>query len=376
MKGPWEGWSDPYREVLYHGGIPETYFWPYIQTRWGASDQQVEDLWAETVEHPYNDEFWQSKAAKLEQIEVPALVVASWSDHGLHTRGTLEGFRRISSEKKWLLIHGRKKWSHYYDPENVAMQRQFFDHFLKGAAPEPEWPKVRYELRTSAGSQTSHTASAWPFPETEYRRLHLSADSGLLVDDAPKSSATVSYDSLADDGEAIFELRFDAETAIAGHSILRLWISADDSDDADLFVALEKLDKAGEAVGFVHYAIHEDGPAAMGWLRVSQREKDEQRSQSFLPVLAHRRTQKIEPGVPVEVEVEIWPSGTLFAAGEGLRLRIAGRDLRTYPKPLIYARHEDTVNRGAHRIWTGDDKQSWLQLPFLRSPTRPMVLSV
>src|ERR1035438_4003175 len=32
---PWEGWSDTYREVVRHGGIPETYFWPYIGQRWG-----------------------------------------------------------------------------------------------------------------------------------------------------------------------------------------------------------------------------------------------------------------------------------------------------------------------------------------------------
>src|SRR5215813_6823238 len=30
---PWEGWSDTYREVARHGGIPETYFWPYIGRR-------------------------------------------------------------------------------------------------------------------------------------------------------------------------------------------------------------------------------------------------------------------------------------------------------------------------------------------------------
>ena len=78
---PWEGWSDPYREVVRHGGIPDTYFWPHIQVRWGASNQLVEDLWAESAEHPLFDEFWKSKAPDLKKIRVPAYVVASWSDH-------------------------------------------------------------------------------------------------------------------------------------------------------------------------------------------------------------------------------------------------------------------------------------------------------
>jgi predicted acyl esterase len=64
--------------------------------RWGASDRQVEDLWAQTVEHPYFDAYWRSKVADFSAIDVPAYVVASWSDHGVHTRGTLEGFKGLS----------------------------------------------------------------------------------------------------------------------------------------------------------------------------------------------------------------------------------------------------------------------------------------
>jgi len=36
-----------------------------------------------------------------------AMVYASWSDHGLHTRGSIEGFERISSGEKWLWCTGR-----------------------------------------------------------------------------------------------------------------------------------------------------------------------------------------------------------------------------------------------------------------------------
>jgi hypothetical protein len=84
--------------VVRHGGIPETSFWPYIWQRWGASVTEVEDLAAETAAHPFYDDFWRSKSADLEKITVPAFVVASWSDHGLHSRGTLEGFRRRAAK--------------------------------------------------------------------------------------------------------------------------------------------------------------------------------------------------------------------------------------------------------------------------------------
>jgi hypothetical protein len=364
---PWEGWSDTYREVVRHGGIPDTYFWPYIQVRWGASNQLVEDLWAETAEHPFFDDFWASKAAHLEKIRVPAYVVASWSDHGLHTRGTLEGFRLISSTDKWLEVHGRKKWAHYYDPDSRRRQLAFFDHFLKGTAAAPTWPRVDVEMRERYYEGRRHHSTAWPLPEIAYEKYYLSAESGTLALDTPAKQTSCSYDSLSEDSEVVFDLRFENDTDIVGHIRLKLFVSADETDDLDLFVALEKIDAQGQRVGFTHYAIFEDGPLALGWLRVSHRELDPQRSTDYLPVLAHQRESKVTPGQIVATDIEIWPSGTHFSAQETLRLRIKGRDVYQPQKPLLYARHEDTVNRGPHRIWTGGDSGSWLQIPVLRA---------
>ena len=88
---PWEGWSDTYREVARHGGIPETYFWPYIGERWGYGTGRVEDLGAETAAHPLFDDFWASKAAPLGQITVPGLrgreLVGSGPAYPGHVRG-------------------------------------------------------------------------------------------------------------------------------------------------------------------------------------------------------------------------------------------------------------------------------------------------
>jgi hypothetical protein len=36
-----------------------------------------------------------------------------------------------------------------------------------------------------------------------------------------------------------------------------------------------------------------------------------------------------------------------------------------YPKPLTYARHEDTVNRGTHRVHTGGRFDAHLLVPVL-----------
>jgi hypothetical protein len=53
------GASPPrYRREAGPGGIPETYFWPYIGERWGYGTGRIEDLAGETAAHPLFDDFW------------------------------------------------------------------------------------------------------------------------------------------------------------------------------------------------------------------------------------------------------------------------------------------------------------------------------
>ena len=89
------------------------------------STTRVENFLEMCKQHPLFDDYWASKNADLSKITVPAFVVASWTDHGLHTRGTLEGFKKIASKDKWLMVHGRKKWWHFYQWENVEKQGSF-----------------------------------------------------------------------------------------------------------------------------------------------------------------------------------------------------------------------------------------------------------
>jgi predicted acyl esterase len=362
---PWEGWSDTYNEIVRHGGIPETWFWPHIQVRWGASDKMVEDLWALTREHPFFDDYWKSKVADFAAIDVPAYVVASWTDHGVHTRGTLEGFKRISSDRKWLEVHGGKKWGYYYEPPSIARQTAFFDHVLKGEANEvAEWPPVLLHVRDRHGVATLKRSEQWPVEKTDYRRLYLDAAGGTLSPEPPTEAATASYDPLDQLQEAHFDYRFEAETELVGHMKLQLTVSTEGADDMDLFVVVEKY-SGGERVPFTHWAVFEDGPLAHGWLRLSRRELDAERSTDHQPVLTNASEWKVAPGEKVEAQIEILPSGTRFAAGDVLRVRIKGRDIYTYPKPQLYMRHEDTVNGGVHHIHTGPGTQSHLLIPVV-----------
>lgn len=366
---PWEGWTDTYREVARHGGIPETSFWPYLPGRWGHGINRVEDLRRGTEEHPFYDDFWRSKTADFSKITVPAFVVASWTDQALHTRGTLEGFKHIRSEQKWLEVHGRKKWAYYYEPDSVRRQQVFFDHFLKGMDNEiADWPRVRLEVRRSYYVGDFRAETEWPIARTGYVPLYLDAATRGMSREPIAAESQVAYDATkrGEDAErAVFDFAFDEPTELVGHMKLKLWVATDKGDDMDLFVAVQKLAADGAVVPFAYYAQFEDGPVALGWLRVSHRELDPDLSTPYQPVLKHERELKVAPDEIVPVEIEIWPSGTRFEAGERLRLIVQGCDIYDYPKPSVYARHEELVNQGTHVIHTGGGCDSHLLIPVI-----------
>jgi uncharacterized protein len=377
---PWEGFTDWYREFAYHGGIPETSFVVRGSANLQWSTTRTEDTPANARAHPLYDDYWRSKECDLEAIEVPAYVVASWSDHGLHTRGTLEGYRRLSSRQKWLEVHGRKKWHYYYRPQSVEKQRRFFDHFLQRAGTVvPSWPKVLIEVRERANVGEMRAEQEWPLARTQFRKLYLDGSreaatvgagrdpSAARLSDQPiERASSVAYEPLAGDGRAIFDYHFAEATELTGYMKLRLWVQAQGADDMDLFVAIQKLDRAGGLVPFVFYAMSETGPAALGWLRVSHRELDAERSRPEQPVHSHRRELRLAPDERVPVDIEIWPSSTRFAAGESLRLLIQGRDIVEPTLPNApFARHEHTRNRGTHIIHTGGEYDSHLLVPMI-----------
>ena len=371
---PWEGFTDWYREFCYHGGIPETSFVVRGSANLQYSTTRTEDTAANVRAHPLHDAYWASKEIELEAIEVPAYVVASWSDHGLHTRGTLEAYKRIASREKWLEVHGRKKWYYYYEPSRVEKQRQFFDHYLK-RKPDTgisSWPPVLVEVRERANVGELRAEQEYPLARTQFRKLFLDAASGKLRDSAVAEPSAARYEMTGQTTRAVFDYRFASDTELTGHMKLRLWVEAVGADDMDLFVAIEKLEADGTHVPFVFYAMNEDGPAALGWLRASHRELDPVRSRPEQPVHPHTREERLRPGQPAAVEIEIWPSATLFRAGQQLRVVVQGSDVADHGIPNApFARHGETRNRGIHVIHAGGQYDSHLLVPVVASAAYP-----
>ena len=355
---PWEGISDPYRDIIYHGGVPETAFfraWSKLMS--GESGEETDTGPSRTPlihEVPINK-------AKLEKITVPALICGSWSDQGLHSKGCFDAYSRISSEHKFLYTHGRGKWVVYYSDDALSFQKRFFDYFLKGIDNGmADAPRIHLEIRKTLEDYLVRDETQWPLEGTEYRKTFLDAMKGTLTFETVGDEGKTTYDATTDE-EAVFDIRFQEETEITGHIKLKLWVSTDKGDDMDLLVGLKKLDASGKEVHFEGRENDLHGIVSNGWLRVSHRELDPERSTPWQPFLKHERELKISPGEIVPVEIEILPSSTLFAANESLKLVIKGRDV--FSNAMHH--HRDLCNQGSHTIYTGGKFDSHLLLPII-----------
>lgn len=319
---PWEGFSDPYRDMAYPGGVREDGFVPFWANMTEKEGRTATSLRREQLAHPLLDDFWRAAAPDLERIETPALICASFSDQGLHTRGSFEAFRRIRSKERFLYTHRGGKWSTFYSPDALALQSRFFDCFLKGqengmreAAP------VRLEVRATGGHVHDVRAErSWPLPGTRWTALYLGL--GALSESPVRTPATTRVDLSTGRASFVFSISDDLE--LAGPMKLRLYVELAGCNDAHLFVAVRKVADGRNVVfegsfGFGYDVI------TKGWLRVALRQVDDASSEPHRPVLNFDHEEPLKPGQVAPVDIELLPSATLFHRGDTLRLDVQGR---------------------------------------------------
>lgn len=313
---PWEGFSDHFREVNNRGGIPMTAFAETILSTFSGTGL-VEDGPLMAIKEQFLTPYWLDKEAALERIDVPAYVVASWSN-GAHTHGTFRGWRGLASRDKWLRVHNRQEWQDYHTPANVEELRAFFDHYLKGMANGWEaTPRIRLSVLDPGGTDTvNRVEREFPLARTDFQPLYLTA-AGTLERAPGARAGEMTYDAT---GKGVtFTTTFDADTELTGYLSLRLWVEARGADDMELAVSVDKLSAEGtpyEPPNMVTWT-------ATGYQRVSQRRLDEKLSTPSEPLLTNTDEQPLAPGQIVPVDIAIWPMGMRYRRGEQLRLTIA-----------------------------------------------------
>lgn len=147
----------------------------------------------------------------------------------------------------------------------------------------------------------------------------------------------------------------------------------------DVVVQIRKVDKAGNPLVGINFpcSLPEDeipnaetcklfGP--QGFLRASSSSsRDEARSSANGQEIFYRHDseQKIPPGAIVPLDITLWPTGMVFAEGEGIMLRIGGHFLSEPSSELMRPQSSEDENVGKHFIHTGGKHDSCLVLPIV-----------
>jgi uncharacterized protein len=394
---PWEGAADMYRDFGYHGGIFSFQF----VVNWynnhmahhllGRPRATAPDAFAtpwvwEYMRYSLDGEWWHGRRAQWDRIDIPLYSAGNWSGMGLHLRGNTEGFMRAASAQKKLRIHAGTHYHPFYTEEGKRDQLRFFDHWLKGEATGiMEEPPVKLLIRKGGdGNAAWRTENEWPLARTRWTKLYLQTagdDTGRLVAEAPKQGSAVAYNasgmtragvasaswtstalagSLPQMGVAFETAPLEEDTEVTGPVALVLWV-ASSTEDMDIFATIRNLDRDGNDV----WEKGQQGqpvPVAKGWLRASHRRLDESLTRPWRPYHAHLEREWLEPGEPVRVEVEIWPTSMVFAKGHRIRLDIQPRDgVGSVP----YTHYSADYNTGTNTIFAGGERASHLLLPVI-----------
>lgn len=411
---PWEGASDCYRELYYHGGIRCTFLDSWlprqVAMQYGqgarsrrhpvtgepcAGDVTLDeaelatlrvDKRAEVKAHPLLDDYYRPVITDFDRVKVPLLSSANWGGQGLHLRGNLEGFTRSASEHKYLEVHGLEHWTHFYTRYGMDLQKRFFDRFLKGdMSAWTRQPRVQLQIR-HVDRFEPRAENEWPLARTQWTRWYLDANSEGFSPEPPRSAGAARYQPDGD-GLRFMSAPMPAEMEITGPLSARLHISSS-TRDADLFVVLTMLDPAGQEVAF-RGAMDAYTPLAQGWLRASHRGLDSRLSRPERPVHPHDHVDPLTPGEIVALEIEIWPTCIVVPAGYRLVFQVRGRDYEyagpvdpqrnarhRYPsKGCGPFRHDDADDRnhpelnGVVTLHTGGGFDSSVLLPVIPTVT-------
>ncbi|OGP96114.1 MAG: peptidase S15 [Deltaproteobacteria bacterium RBG_16_47_11] len=373
---PWEGAADMYREWHRHGGIlSDKFFYAWYarqidnvqhgnpdapKDHWlnessaGPEELSKEerldnraDILANAQAREMDDDWYRSCSANWSKVNVPFLSAANWAGFGLHPRGNFEAFTRAASTEKWLEAHPGRHEEWFYLPYGLALQKRFFDYYLKGE--QNGWdkePRVWVNLRRPFSKEFQlRKENEWPLAGTRWTKLFLDAKTGSLDWRAPAADGTATFDAMGG-GVKWMSPPLEKETEITGPMVLKLYVSSS-TIDADFFVTVQAFSPDGREVEF-QGTVDEHTPLAQGWLRASHRELDPEKSFPWQPYHTHREKQPLVPGRVYELDVEIWPMCIVLPAGFRIAVNILGKDF------------ERPVEKDGHQVYRSRGSGPWL----------------
>jgi uncharacterized protein len=341
------------------------------------------DAFEELKKHSFFDDWHQSRTADLSNVKTPLLTCANWGGQGIHPRGNFNGFTETpAGTPKWLEVHGDSHWSVFSNGYGVALQKRFFDCFLKGD--KSGWekqPPVQLNIRHPGEKFVLRHENEWPLARTQWTKFYLDAANKTLSTKPPTQAGQITYEAL---GKGItFSLPpFEHDTEITGPMAAKLFVASSTSD-TDLFVIVRVFDPQGKELTFMG-STDPNTPIANGWLRASHRALDPVKSKPYRPFHPHDKAEALTPGQVYECGVEIITSCIVVPKGWRVALTVRGCDyeyegeLAEFAEKFHYGTrgtggmtHNDVDSRPASvyggnvTLLTGGGQDAYLLVPII-----------
>jgi putative CocE/NonD family hydrolase len=363
---PHDGWTDLYRDTVYHGGI----FSPtwtrtlrnniYDNNAKPASQKMYsKDKLKRLVEkmkstepfnkspylygtliapahdpgtfdfmlHPFDGPFYWERSAhtKLKRIKVPTYLGSEMQHYpvAMHLPGAFNAWEGIKAPKK-LVIRPKVPERPFHEYHEDILR--WYDYWLKGIDTgimnEPP-----ISIWVTEANEWRHF-DEWPPKNARWMKYYLRANN-LLAEAGPasdESSDSFDYEPLFPVVTNIYPMNpppkyleytteaLTKDIEIVGPIALYLYASIS-SDDANWIVKLKDVRPDGSE--FV---------VSRGWLKASHRELDKDKSKPWQPYHPHRRSVPVVPGEINEYAIDIRPIAYLFKAGHKIKLEVWGCD--------------------------------------------------
>lgn len=358
---PYDAATDIYRDAFFPGGIPNDWarFWFTQVTFLNGSSGRTADMSGinshiQTIfslTYPYDTAYYRERSAwpVLENVIIPAYFGCDWDFHSLHLRGAFDGWERISSTSKRMLI-GPKPYPGRPFAAYHGEALRWYDQFLKGMDTGVlDGPPIQLWV---PGDNVWRGEYEWPLARTQFSTWHLDSSRGGILSDTPPNAdgeAVLHYDP-ADDawhfGRPVLTFRtnpLDTALEVTGPVEACLEVSST-AEDTDWIVVLQDEGPDG--------TVRE---LSRGYLRSSHRRTDPTRSRPHQPWHPHDRKEPLTPNRPEKLQIEVVATSNVFLPLHRIRVEISNCDsavrpgaLTNYSRTLLWTA-VNTVHTGRGR---------------------------
>jgi putative CocE/NonD family hydrolase len=301
-------------------------------------------IWLDSMAHP-------PFMTRVNRAHVPVYMVAGWYD--LFARDMFILYANLSAPKRLLvrpLDHSsiEKK---QFDLDFAVEAHRWFDYWLKGIDNGIMGePPIHYYMIGASAKEAWNTAEEWPPSKVEMKNFYFGSTlqheppSAADTRDAYRVEYTATTGTLSrwtavnwghkypnmrsNDAKALTYTTEPLESSlqVVGHPVAHVWLRAD-VPDLDLFVYLEEVDNDGNSTYVTE-----------GNLRASHRALGKAAFENLGLAWHNHFQSELEPipvGEPVELVLDLLPTGYQFSKGRRIRIAVTFADADNFETPVI-----------------------------------------